>query len=84
MNHSLPGNTYEPVIVSRQLRINADLIMDEISAHVDKELDRFSCGVEYMKKSMKKNKKDITEHVDDELRRFTRQVETIRHPGYWE
>lgn len=50
LNSSMPGNSYDPVAVSRQLRINADIIMDEISAHVDKELDRFSDGLEYMKK----------------------------------
>jgi len=50
----MPGNAYDPVAVSRQLRINADIIMDEISAHVDKELDRFSDGLEYMKKQARK------------------------------
>ncbi len=59
----MPGNRYDPVMVSRQLRINADIIMDEISSHVDKELDRLSCGVEYMKKEM-------TRHVDKQQDRY--------------
>jgi hypothetical protein len=36
------------------MRINANIIMDEISAHVDKELNRFSDGLEYMKKQARK------------------------------
>ena len=59
----MPGNSYDPVAVSRKLRINADIIMDEISCFVDKELDRFSCGIEYMKKEM-------TRHVDKQQDRY--------------
>lgn len=59
MNSSMPGNRYDPVAVSRQLRINADIIMDEISAHVDKELDRLGDSIEYMKKQMTKHMENI-------------------------
>ena len=48
---------------SRRMRIAADIIMDEISAHIDKELDRLSGGVEYMKKEM-------TRHVNKQQERY--------------
>ncbi len=59
MNSSMPGNGYDPVMVSRQLRINADIIMDEISAHVDKELDRFGECIQHMKKQATKHMETI-------------------------
>jgi hypothetical protein len=49
--------------ISVQMRIKADIIMDQISFHVDKELDRFSGGVEYMKDEM-------TRHVNKQQERY--------------
>ncbi len=57
---------YDPAYTSRLMRINADIIMDEISAHVDKELERFSYGVEYMQKQARKiiQERDVKEEKD--------------------
>lgn len=50
---------YDPTYTSRLMRINADIIMDEISAHVDKELDRFGECIEHMKKQATKHMENI-------------------------
>ena len=47
--------SYDPVYTHRQMRIAADIIMDEISTHVDKELDRFGDSIQYMKNSMSRH-----------------------------
>ncbi len=41
----IPLCTASPEEIAKQMRINADIIMKEISDHVDKELDRFKLYV---------------------------------------
>jgi hypothetical protein len=49
-NYGLPGYVPEFEEVAKQMRINADCIMQEITDHVDKEIKRFKHAMLQMKR----------------------------------
>lgn len=46
---NIPDAIVTPEEISKLMRINADIIMQEISDHIDKELKRFAFQIECIK-----------------------------------